>query len=40
VLLEWWRVTAQERRQANASLAADHSARTAEAVAEAGQPAR
>ena len=38
VLLEWWRVTAQERRAADAS--ADHDARVSEALAETGQPAR
>jgi PAT family beta-lactamase induction signal transducer AmpG len=38
VLLEWWRVTAQERRAAEAS--ADHDARVSEALAESGQPAR
>jgi PAT family beta-lactamase induction signal transducer AmpG len=40
VLLEWWRVTAQERREATATVAADASAKTAEALAETGQPAR
>jgi len=39
VLLEWWRVTAQERR-AKAVAAPDAPARVAEAIAESGQPAR
>ena len=38
VLLEWWRVTAQERRAADAG--GDTDARVAEALAESGQPAR
>jgi MFS transporter, PAT family, beta-lactamase induction signal transducer AmpG len=41
VLLEWARVTAQERRaEAAAELRADAPARTAEALGESGQPAR
>jgi len=39
VLLEWWRVTAQERN-ANASATPDAPAKVAEALAESGQPAR
>lgn len=39
VLLEWWRVTAQERR-AKAVATPDAPARVAEAIAESGQPAR
>lgn len=39
VLLEWWRVTAQER-DADAQLAPDTGARTSEALGETGQPAR
>jgi MFS transporter, PAT family, beta-lactamase induction signal transducer AmpG len=38
VLLEWWRVTAQERRAADTGR--DTDARVAEALAESGQPAR
>jgi PAT family beta-lactamase induction signal transducer AmpG len=39
VLLEWWRVSAQDRRLA-ATKPADIGARTTEALAESGQPAR
>jgi hypothetical protein len=39
VLLEWWRVSAQER-SANAQVAADKDAKVSEAIAESGQPAR
>ena len=40
VLLEWARVTAQERRQASAAIAPDTGAKASEALAESGQPAR
>ena len=40
VLLEWARVTAQERRQANAEVPPATGAKATEALAESGQPAR
>jgi MFS transporter, PAT family, beta-lactamase induction signal transducer AmpG len=40
VLLEWARVTAQERRQASSTLPPDAGAKTTEALAQSGQPAR
>ena len=40
VLLEWWRVTAQERRAAAADAPPDSPAKVSEALGETGQPAR
>ena len=40
VLLEWARVSAQERRQAAAAVPGDDGAKTTEALGETGQPAR
>jgi MFS transporter, PAT family, beta-lactamase induction signal transducer AmpG len=40
VLLEWWRVTAQERRAAKALVPPDTDAKATEALAETGEPAR
>ncbi len=40
VLLEWWRVTAQERRAAAADVPPDSAAKVSEALGETGQPAR
>lgn len=40
VLLEWWRVSAQERREASAELPPGTGAKATEALAESGQPAR
>jgi PAT family beta-lactamase induction signal transducer AmpG len=40
VLLEWWRVSAQERRAANGELPPATGAKATEALAESGQPAR
>jgi PAT family beta-lactamase induction signal transducer AmpG len=40
VLLEWWRVSAQERRAASAELPPATGAKATEALAESGQPAR
>src|SRR5690242_6623043 len=40
VLLEWWRVSMQERRQASAELPPATGAKATEALGESGQPAR
>jgi len=40
VLLEWWRVTAQDRRQADSEIPPATGAKATEALGESGQPAR
>jgi PAT family beta-lactamase induction signal transducer AmpG len=40
VLLEWWRVSAQDRREASAELPPPTGAKATEALGESGQPAR
>ena len=40
VLLEWWRVSARERRESKAAMPPDIGAKATEALGESGQPAR